>query len=381
MKVAVLTLSLYANYGGNLQAFALLTAIKDLGHDAWYLNRERHKVPAWKVPPKLAKRLLQKYLMGRKVKVRNGLLDHAERSIVAKHARQFISRHIQPQTPEFISSARLSHDFPSLGFDAVVVGSDQVWRQRFVKGNLTDYFCGFLQDSDRKTRRISYAASFGTSEWEYSEEETRRCAGLAQRFNAVSVREDTGVTQCREHFGVNAEHVVDPTMLLQPERYVELIPEPERVFDGILVYILDLNPEKQRVVDEVAGRLGLPVFAVNAKTAVPGADPHDRVAPPVEDWLRGFRDAKFVVTDSFHGTAFAILFNKPFIAYGNATRGLARFTSLLEMFGLRERLVTSAIGIDSLLDRPIDWQLVNTRLESERSRGIAFLRDALGPGN
>lgn len=377
MKVAVLTLSLYANYGGNLQAYALLTALKDLGHDAWFLNRERHKVPFWKVPPILTKRLLKRYVLGRRVKIRDGLLDQKERAIVAQHSRRFIAERIYPQTDEYLSSAALSQHMPGLGFDAVIVGSDQVWRQRFVKSNLTDYFCGFIPESDLRTRRISYAASFGTAEWEYSPEETQQCAALAKRFHAISVREDTGVDQCRENFGVSAEHVVDPTMLLTVDRYTQLIHEPERRSEGILVYILDLTAEKQKVVDQLALQLGLPVFFVNARPEKNDASINGRVAPPVEDWLRGFRDAAFVITDSFHGTVFAILFNKPFIAYGNATRGMARFSSLLGMFGLLERLVAGADELDDLANQPIEWNEVNRKLDSERTKGLEFLRSSL----
>lgn len=377
MKVAVLTLSLYANYGGNLQAYALLTALKDLGHDAWFLNRERHKVPIWKVPAMLAKRLLKRYVLGQRVKIRDGLLDQKERAVIARHSRRFIAERIQPQTDEYLSSAALRKHMPGLDFGAVVVGSDQVWRQRFVKSNLTDYFCGFLPESDVRTRRVAYAASFGTAEWEYSPQETRRCASLAKRFHAISVREDTGVDQCRDHFDVSAEHVVDPTLLLTVERYTALIPDPERRFEGILVYILDLTAEKQKIVDQVALQLGLPVFFVNAKPAKDDTSIEGRVAPPVEDWLRGFRDAAFVITDSFHGTVFAILFNKPFIAYGNATRGMARFSSLLQMFGLCDRLVTGTDQLDDLALQSIEWSEVNRKLVSERSKGLEFLRNSL----
>jgi len=377
MKVAVLTLSLYANYGGNLQAYALLTALKDLGHDAWFLSRERHRVPAWMAPFVLAKRVFQKVVLRRKVNLRTGIFDQKQRSVVGQYSRQFISQYIQPQTREYLTSAQLASDFARLGFDAVVVGSDQVWRQKFVKTNLTDYFCGFLPASDTNTRRVSYAASFGTSDWEYSPEETQHCAGLIKRFHAVSVREDSGVSLCRDHFGVTAEHVIDPTMLLEPARYLALIPAPEKSFNGILVYVLDIDAEKQQVIDNVAAKLGLPVFQVNGNAANKSAPAHERIAPPVEDWLRGFRDAQFVITDSFHGTVFSILFNKPFIAYGNPTRGMARFASLLQMFGLQQQLVTGAADMSDRVYTVPDWDAVNVSLALQREKARAFLQRAL----
>lgn len=377
MKIAILTLSLYANYGGNLQAYALLTALKEMGHDAWYLNRERHRVPSWRVPVVLAKRMFKKFVLGGKVKLRSGLFNQRERAIVAKHSREFIGTYIQPQTPEFLSTASLVKGFGKLDFDAVIVGSDQVWRQRFVKENLTDYFLGFLAPSDSTTKRISYAASFGTSEWEYSDQETKECRALIQRFDAVSVRESSGVELCEQKFGRQAEHVIDPTMLLTASHYTALIPNPGERFNGILVYILDLDDEKKKVIDAVAEKLGLPVFQVNGNAADRSAPPHLRVAPPVEEWLRGFRDAQFVITDSFHGSVFSIIFNKPFLAYGNPTRGMARFSSLLDMFGLGERLISSSADLNDDHFSSPDWERVNARLSEEQQHAKSFLKKAL----
>ena len=377
MKIAVLTLSLYANYGGNLQAYALLKVLRELGHDAWFLNRERHKTPWWKIPYVLAKRILMKYALGRKINLRSGLFDQRERAIVAQYSRKFIDKYIQPQTEEFLSTGQLTRGFSSLGFDAVIVGSDQVWRRRFVKANLIDYFCGFLPSSDTRTRRISYAASFGTSDWEYSPAETHRCGELIKRFHSISVRESDGVNLCLANFGVTAEHVVDPTLLLKASDYEQLIPQPEKKLEGILVYILDISAAKQNLVARVVTHLGLPTFNVNGNAASKSELASERVAPPVEDWLRGFRDAKFVITDSFHGTVFSILFNKPFIAIGNKTRGMSRFSSLLEMFNLSERLVTSESEIDEKVFLKPDWAVVNQQLEIQRRIGKDFLRRAL----
>jgi hypothetical protein len=98
----------------------------------------------------------------------------------------------------------------------------------------------------------------------------------------------------------------------------------------------------------------------------------------VEGWLAAIHEASFVVTDSFHGTAFSILFNKPFMAYGNPKRGLARFASLLKMFGLEDRLAVrpDEIDVERMLE-PIDWDAVNERLEKLRADSRRFLLSAL----
>lgn len=377
MKVAVLTLSLYANYGGTLQAYALLQALKNMGHDAWFLNRERHKVSFWKWPFVLSGRALEKYILRNNVKIGTGILDRRKRSIVSANFRKFFDKNIQPQTVEFLTSRDLARAFSALSFDAVVVGSDQVWRHRYVHHNISDYYFGFIPGWDTKTRRFSYAASFGTSDFDYPEEDKSSCKDLISKFDAVSVRESSGVAICAEHFGVAAEHVIDPTLLLSPADYVQLIPDPENNFSGILVYILDEDSEKQQLIDDVAKLLGLPVFRVNGAATNSSARLRDQIAPPVEDWLRGFRDASFVITDSFHGSVFSILFNKPFVAYGNQSRGMSRFSSLLEMFDLENRLITDPLEFSDDLLRHPDWSLVNSKLDIERDRAKEFIRRAL----
>jgi len=373
VKIGILTLSLRANYGGNLQAFALMTVLRDLGHDPYLINRERHKVAPIKVPLVVLYRAAKKYLLCRNVSIRSGTLDHREIATLTRYAREFINKHVQPQTKEFLSSRALSRDIGRYRFDAIIVGSDQVWRRNYIAKCFTDFFLGFLPNDDVRTRRIAYAASFGTSDWLFTPEETRRCANLAQRFHAIGVREDSGIGLCKQYLGVDAEHVIDPTLLLEPSRYTRLIPDVKETRSGVLVYVLDNSNEKQHLVRHVSECLGLPIFEVNAHA--PGEP-----APPVEDWLRGFRDADFVVTDSFHGTVFSILFEKPFIAVGNAQRGMTRFEALLRMFGLENRLVAAGAVVDSETIRTSpDWRHINAVLASERAKAMAFLRGALDP--
>lgn len=97
------------------------------------------------------------------------------------------------------------------------------------------------------------------------------------------------------------------------------------------------------------------------------------VFPPVEDWLKGFRDSDYVITDSFHGTVFAIIFNKPFITILNRERGVDRFNTLLGLFGLSDRLITSHDELERIINKPIDFKMVNQRLHEEKIKSIDFL--------
>jgi nitroreductase len=281
----------------------------------------------------------------------------------------------------FSASSDLGRNIGRYDFDAIIVGSDQVWRPKYARGILSDFFLGFVPEDDDKVRRISYAPSFGASDWEFDAGQTAVAKRLIQRFTAVSVREDSGVALCRDHLGVEAQHVLDPTLLLTPEHYARLFDFRQRKSSGdrLLTYILDGNDDKARVTDAIAARLSLRPFSTSGQPSgpadAPGGPGGDKT---VEGWLAAFHDAAFVVTDSFHGVAFSILFNKPFIAYGNPGRGLARFTSLLKMFGLEDRLVVSSKDVD--LDgvvQPVDWSTVNDRLSRLRGDSLRFLTSAL----
>ena len=213
-------------------------------------------------------------------------------------------------------TAFLSDILRKYHFDAYLVGSDQVWRPIY-SYCLSNYFLDFT--IGQHVKRIAYAASFGTSKWEFTEGQTTRCAALAKQFDAISVREDSGVVLCKKYLGVDAVHLLDPTMLLNKEDYIRLV-EQEQIPSSekkLMTYILDQSEEKQAIVRKISQTLSLSPNVVMPEknfAQVGKKDIDQCVFPPVTDWLRGFMDAEYVVTDSFHGTVFSIIFNKPFVA-------------------------------------------------------------------
>ena len=146
-----------------------------------------------------------------------------------------------------------------------------------------------------------------------------------------------------------------------------------------MTYVLDKSDKKESFINDIAEQLNLTPFTVMQKQKLSGkTNIDDCVFPPVTKWLRGFMDAKFIITDSFHGCAFAILFNKPFLALGNNRRGITRFKSLLKMFYLEDRLILDDFAFDdSLIENDIDWDSVNTILKNERDKSFIFLKDSL----
>lgn len=382
MKIGILTLPLHTNYGGNIQAYALMKVLRDMGHDVWLVNRRHNKVNLGKYCLFLIKRMFVKYFLHRRdVEIFVEKRKKREYPIISKNTQLFIDKYITPQTVPFFSSSELKSKINHYGFDVLIVGSDQVWRPGYVS-EITDYFFGF-SDND-KVRKISYAASFGTEDWEFSLKETQACSKYLQNFHSVSVREDTGIDLCRKHFGRDVSFVLDPTMLLKRSEYEVLIPHSDvDASDGeLLVYLLDENEGKGEIVEYIESYLKLKSFRVNSKTENSSALLEERIAPPVEDWLKGFRNASFIISDSFHACVFSILFNKPFIAVGNPKRGLTRFVSLLKLFHLEDRMIFSKLDLsDAMLRTPINYDHVNEILEKERWKSLEFLVKSLDVNN
>lgn len=369
LQIGILTLPMNRNYGGNLQAFALMRTLRKLGHQPLLLNRRHSSKEPSTAPDDLA-RDAEIPLYADRI----GLGGNVQNRI-------FVEKHVTPISREYYSSAALGRQIDGYGLDAVIVGSDQVWRPKYARSILRDFFLEFLDQSDRPTKRISYAASFGSEKDEYGPVEKALATPLLKSFDAVSVREDSAVTLCRDMFGVEAQHVLDPTLLLSQDDYTDLLSEDQRAASGdhLLTYVLDATSDKLDVITCISEALSIEPRTTSG-LPFEAADPLKSKAgdKTVEGWLASFRNAAFVVTDSFHGVAFSIIFNKPFVAYGNAERGLARFQSLLKAVGLQDRIVVSSDEVDlNRLLRPIDWPAVNRRLAGLRARSLKFLTDAL----
>ncbi len=377
MRVAVITLPLHTNYGGILQAYALKKSIESLGHTADIIDRRCKMVlpPSWKMPLIYLKRMVLNLKPGGK-----GPEIFREKRIlrefpyVSSELAPFVAGEIAPRTVDDY------HSDIGLGeYDVFVAGSDQIWRPKYF-GNIEDAFLAFT--SGWNVKRIAYAASFGTDQLEYSYTQLEECSALLKNFDAVSVREASAVTICDEWFDrEDALHVLDPVMLLPPEHYRTIAGQSSsRPCRGkVLSYILDPDHSKLSVLGRLTGWLGIDSYDACIPDRNRDIPLKDRVVPSMPQWLSCFADAEFVVTDSFHGCVLAILLHKPFIALGNVSRGMSRIQSLLESFGLEDRIVQ---GIDPDDDGEyflsgIDWTEADARLEAMREKSIGFLRAAL----
>lgn len=381
MKIGIITQRLHTNYGGLLQNFALQKVLIDSGYDPVTIDYEPRKVSWLRQKTYDIKCLINYHVFGHEEFRPKYKLSKEESRTISQNTRRFVNENISTISPvqgiEGFRSAAIN-----LGVQALIVGSDQVWRLEYSSGYIREMFLSFAKDMNIK--RIAYAASFGTDKWGYSPEETSACCELAKKFDLITVREESGIKLCNEYLGVDATHVLDPTMLHTKETYMHLVEKNNtpKSSGNLFNYILDPSEEKSTFIDKVAKLEGLVPFSVmpkyqaenRTKTNIKN-DIENCIFPGVEQWLRGFIDAEMVICDSFHGCVFSIIFNKPFWVIDNADRGNARFDSLLKMFHLENRLINSLDNVD--INAPIDWCEINTILEDKRKMSIQLLIDNL----
>lgn len=368
MNIAILTLPLHTNYGGILQAYALQTILERMGHDVYVIEKKRKplSLPIYKMPFSYGKRII-KNLIGRRFPLFYEQKVNREQPIIRQHTDEFIHKYIHLKQYDTFSDILPSE------YEAFVVGSDQIWRPKYFGSNqIEDAYLKFTENWDVK--RLAYAASFGTENWEYTIQQTANCSVLLKMFDAISLREDAGVQLCKKYFNINTQQVLDPTMLLHKEDYIKLFIQsntpPSK--GNLLCYILDETPEKEQIVQRIAKEKRLNVFKTNSKVENRQAPLNERIQPPVEQWIRGFYDADFVITDSFHACVFSILFNKPFLVCSNIDRGISRFNSILNMFDLQNRMITNAHDYKQLDN--IKWENINSILKNKKEEAYRFLQ-------
>ena len=377
MRIGILTLPLHTNYGGILQAYALQTVLERMGHEVVVFDTpNKCPLPPFKDIPKCLLKRIVKKLLGRNQKI---FYEYYQNNkvipVVSQNTQRFINAYIHRK--EIRDFKELVED----SYDAIVVGSDQIWRPiYFVPGwrrqSIENAFLSFT--SKWKIKRLSYAASFGTKEWEYTNEQTLKCKSLLQVFDAISVRENDGVTLCKEYFDIDPVHVLDPTMLLNEADYSIFFQKGNTPMSKgtLLNYILDVNENKKTLIRDVANLKKMIAFSVNNSYENDETKPlNERIKPSVEIWLRGFYDAEFVITDSFHACVFSILFKKQFVVVGNKERGLSRIESLLKCFGIGNRIVEDSAQVMRL--PLINYDMVYAKLENYRKKSLDFLNVAL----
>ena len=362
MRIAQITLDVYDNYGNMLQKYALhkiLKRLSDFTEVLWLKDSNFfHDIGAW-------------------------MSHHPKRSSYGdiNYQRSYFYEAVKTfKFKEFENRyIRTRFDIPYIEdiadeYDFFVVGSDQVWNPHFAFGE----FPGMFLELIPRAKKISYAASIAitTIPPQYIEPLRRGISG----FNNISVREESSIKLIKELTGQDALHVVDPTMLLTPEEWLEIAQKPswfnEKYERGYILtyYFLDNRPA---VIKNIAQALNLPIINLF------DLDNYWHYVTSPEEFVWLFANATLIFTHSFHGTIFSILFKRPFmeIEIPGQTNIQTRIPSLLKMFRLENRIPNSekTYTIDSILN--IDYSTRDKILQIERNKAFKFLLDALNLNN
>ena len=298
--------------------------------------------------------------------------------ITVKNFREYSSKFLK-----LTKKIQNMKDFKNLNneFDIFVVGSDQVWRTIWLKEKSLHYFFDFVDDNKKK---IAYAASFGVDYWEGDKKLTEEIKHLIKRFDHISVREESGIDICKNTFGIdNAVCVLDPTLMISREDYQPILDDWQDKSHLKKKYIahmlLDDTKELKNESQNIADYLGADINYIKGKSfKILGKD--ITFYNKVSQWLTYLKDAELVITDSFHCTVFSLIFHKKFVVVANKARGIARLETLLSKAGLEDRFFTDIKDVmkSGILDKEIDYNEVDKKLEVHRKYSMDFLKKALG---
>lgn len=346
------------NYGALLQTYATYVQLKRMGLKPMVINFLPNN--------------LDDPLKSRAASIDNLMNGKAE---FERFQKRFLSR--TEVVNSFDDCKRLNRLF-----DFFLVGGDQVWRPSIARENLNRYFLDFTYP-DKK--RIAYAASFGSDVWEGGQRDKGEFIKLLADFDAISVREDSGVDICRRDFLVDAVHVLDPTLLLSEKDYsvVELD-------EGAVVE----DKEHKKVVYHFSNDIeGKGVLSAHVRSVVHHQYEENwrvynlygkhvnfftrkifKLTKPGA-WLSAIKSSDLVITDSYHCMLFSLIYKRDFICFINRSKGAARIESMLRYLDLEDRIAhTDNININL---PQIDYNLVDAKLEKMREKSLNFLEQNL----
>lgn len=365
-KIGIITFHNAHNYGAMLQVYALQEVLAK--YDTKVINFKNPGIEKaykpfrinTKNPITLVRSLIASTFYYKRNKLRY------------KNFNDFMNEKLK-LTREYKTESELKENAPNC--DIYITGSDQVWNYEISHGNIDAYTLNFGPDFVKK---ISYAASIGTNELNPKHKE--EYINNINKIDCISAREETAKTYLEKLLNRNIETTLDPTLLLEKERWEELCNESEQKQEKekyILAYVLTDDPEYYKIVNYLSQKTGLKVIHFKRKDM--GIDNILRNANtdgPIE-FLNLIKNAEYVIATSFHATVFSIIFNKKFWIIPPKKIG-SRITNLLKMLNIDERAVSSLKDFkDVNYDKDINYEDVEKILEAKKEESIKFLEKSI----
>lgn len=357
MKIGILTFHFSNNYGAVLQCYALKTMLETLGYEVIIINRLPNR-------PKLFKRIY--YFFAKFLFKQNNLSGW-------QYFNDERKKLLSPLTDKYYSTHQIKLCL-KLNFDAVIVGSDQVWRydNRFADNN---YFLDFIDEKQYPNiKKIAYAASFGLDSWSG---DIDCVSNLLRQFNCISVRENSGVKICNDIFHIDAIKVLDPTFLLNIEHYPCI--NAVKYNKNVVSYFL--GSDKENLVSQT--------LTLCNKKNISYLDLYSLGEYDIEiikhhititDWLSYIKNSDFIITNSYHAMVFAILFHKKFAIIALESGGTSRIISTLSTLNIPLNNIYYRSLEDFSLNyesSEISWKDVDHQINYLRQDSINFLLKSL----
>ncbi len=364
MKIEIVTLHRITNFGSMLQTYATQRSIEKLGHQAEVLDfvpvgmtYKRAVFPIEKVP-----------LVVQAAKFIPRLVCMTTEFAVMS---SFINKYIKVSSRKYHNYQEIIENIPFA--DAYLSGSDQVWntQNHNPDDDLKAYYLGF---APKGKKRVAYAGSFGKND--FTETEIAIMKEYLAKYDAISVREDDGLNILQRLGFNNGVHVVDPTLLLAGEEWKDFASRHKKP-KGNYIFVYNLN--RNKLIKEIAVRLsketGLKIINfADTYDFIPGAK--NRLVNNAFDFINHIAGAEYVVTDSFHGTAFSINLNRNVVTV-KAPRYNSRLESILRLTGLQSRMVENVEDGVKIAMQPVDYTGVNIKLNVAREISWNYLKNAL----
>lgn len=362
MKIGILTFHCAHNYGAVLQCYALQEYLKEVGHDVEVIDYRPHY-------------LLEPYNIFKKTRVISKNPIRMAKNIVWEIILLYYRYKRHSSFNSFIKnklklSQRVEKDKIPETYEAYIIGSDQVWNTSITQGFDKIHFAYFPFPKKEK-KYLSYAASMGETYLSPEKEEYMKIA--LNNFDYLSVRENDMVDLLQPLVKSPITQVLDPTLLINASIWEKLIHNPNIKNKYVLVYQVRVNEQTLKIAQQIANQIGGIVIEAVAYINRNCRKNNYQTASP-QDFLSLIKHAACVVTTSFHGTAFSVIFNRPFYTiYLNDGRD-SRSCSLLEAVELKNRIITLH---EVPTFEPINFEQANNKLEDLRKQSRAFLNSSL----
>jgi hypothetical protein len=377
MKIGIITIINVNNYGAELQAFALQYKLRKMGYDAEIINYLYYKNPGF-IKENKSKPAVESTIMN---KLKDLILKRIDEYSALRYPKIAQTRKKRFNNFHKVNTA-ISKPYKSysdlykseLDYDVYMVGSDQVWNPN----NGTNIEPYFLTFAPKEAKTISYASSFGVKEINKSHHSQYK--DWLNNIDFLSTRESDGVNIIREISGRDATHVVDPTLLLAKKEWEELLVPYETDEPYILFFVFKKNAFAENLAYEIKKKTGYKIIRV-CKNEIP-LESDDKILNirdfgPAE-FLGLYQKASFVVTTSFHGSIFSLIFEKPFYTITPSSKNNnSRQHSLMKLVNLEHRLIKEGSEVDLSHFEAIDFVSVGKLMKNEIDKSEKYITSSL----